>query len=140
METIELVSWSAFEREIDENFLRQIESADIALPFYFRGQADAIWRLETTLERFIGPNRRIDRYYDTISRIQPEIETFTDQSWDLPSSEDYINRPKPYPFLENDTITSYMQYLRHFGYPSPLLDWTRSPFVAAYFAFKDITS
>ena len=31
-----------------------------------------------------------------------------------------------------------MVYLRHHGFPSPLLDWSRSSYVAAFFAFRDL--
>ena len=34
----------------------------------------------------------------------------------------------------------YLAHLRHNGFPSPLLDWSRSPYVAAYFAFSGASS
>ena len=38
--------------------------------------------------------------------------------------------------LEDWEFYEYLVFLRHYGFPSPLLDWTQSPYIAAFFAFQ----
>ena len=80
-------------------------------------------------------------YYRLISSIKPAVETFSTTRWDFPpfsstiekSSRDY----EEFSSFPQGNIYRYMVYLRHHGFPSPLLDWTASPYIATFFAFRE---
>ena len=110
-------------------------------PFLFRGQSDATWGLTTTLERYLPCRVRIDDYYTGIWRAKSQIETFTGLQWDVPPPSEISKRLEtktspPYGILPG---YEYLVYLRHHSFPSPLLDWSQSPYVVAFFAFNQAT-
>jgi FRG domain len=141
MEIKELQSWDNFESVLEEltqsgDGQKELSGSELL----FRGQSNANWKLETTLERSMGTKMPMMEYFDLINRVQPRIETFTDRNWkkiewkefyEWLNKTDTMNRSR-FPAYD------YMVYLRHYGFPSPLLDWTASPYVATYFAFRDI--
>ena len=144
---ITLRTWDDFEDQIAQLFSKRLErkrATDQYISDYlFRGQPDSTWRLTSTLERFTNTLLTLEEYYRILCATKPQVETFTAAKWDqVPSLADYLKEigdeqllpPGRFPAYE------YFAYLRHHGFPSPLLDWTRSPYVAAYFAFRDVCS
>lgn len=140
MDAITLTNWSDLENFVDDIDKRY--AAERITPLLFRGQQDATWKAETSLEREVGSGLQVLDYYGIIARIQPEIQSFTGNVWEpilstvpsrLFSHYDQLSgmwRSGAFPALE------YMAFLRHHGFPSPLLDWSRSLYVAAFFATR----
>jgi hypothetical protein len=130
--------WEDFEHEVSIIFenheIRRKASPELChhFPPIFRGQAKEwgkeSFELKTTLERFSNKLYSRNDYYQILQAIAPAIEGFTSKSWNISFDE----KDKPLPSLEY----GFMIYLRQHGFPSPLLDWTRSPYVAAFFAFN----
>ncbi|MGC1378529.1 MAG: FRG domain-containing protein [Anaerolineales bacterium] len=145
-----LKSWAEFRTEIDkirldygyhEYPIGNGQTHKHKNTILFRGQASAKWPLKTTLERETDKEFTFMRYLSDARYIIPELESYTGIKWDyLPNVSDFYgvigNRnkvfgPDPFPDYE------YWVYLRHHGYPSPFLDWSESPYIAAYFAMCD---
>ncbi len=133
---INALSWDDLEqilKDLKEEHPEKIQE------FLYRRRAKSKWKLETTLERRLRKKIKIYDYYDFIVTFKGKIETVTNKTWAILSKEKYSNWLKE---MRSDSIIGfpeceYFAYLRHHGFPSPLLDWSKSPYVAAYFAMNE---
>jgi len=135
---IDVVDWENFQGKLKD--LRRGLSEDSS-PLLFRGQGNSEWQLRTTLERAGRERMKFSAYHELISRIRPAVETFTESNWKFPNygsgTEKLFEDYDAYAHFPSVAVYRYMVYLRHHGFPSPLLDWSRSPSVAAFFAFRE---
>jgi hypothetical protein len=86
----------------------------------FRGQRDSTWALETSLERVVA------------TRNGPAVENYMLQEFKRRAFH-YLTAER----IPNDEHKmEWLALLQHHGAPTRLLDWTRSPYVAAFFALE----
>ncbi len=95
--------------------------------------------LQTTLARSSAKSWTLNSYCKLILNLAPEIESYIGRNFNLPMWNGFekvlykhFNESRPY---LSPKLYGYLIYLRQHGFPSPLLDWSASPYIAAYFAF-----
>lgn len=134
------------EKELTWNEFKGLVHKLDSTEYIYRGQASTEWALEPTLARFIRRDNILAKEYynsfllvcsDDRIRKHPYLQNFNFSD---------IEHPIKIGLLYGDSAhKEQMQYLfdfmiclRHLGFPSPFLDWTRNYKVAAFFAASNL--
>ncbi len=104
----------------------------------YRGQPDPRWNLSSTWERYIerlnnAPSDARDlemfRSVDYEPTRDFSLRIFMEYASRIPDLPDFLNDNT------QKSVPDKWAFSRHFGLKTPFLDWSQSPFVAAFWAF-----
>lgn len=99
----------------------------------YRGQPNAEWKLQSTLDRYLGINddrpQDAGSYAHLITKEKNLIQSFIHQA------PKYLNTIEK--MYLNDRPNQIV-ICRHYGVPTRVIDWTTSPYVSLYFACHKI--
>ena len=103
-----LKTWADFKKLVD----------DLSESWAFRGQANAGWHLENAIER----TDFIHLYKGIEAEFLAEFQR---------GARNYLQKDQT-----PEHLIEWLALMQHHGAPTRLLDFTRSPFIASYFAFE----
>lgn len=107
----------------------------------FRGHSDPSWRLSSTVDRRLLIDGEVLR--DGIPMENPSLKSMNGREWYESECTNLIERFRRFsagmPGIPDGLSDLEMWAIgRHYGLLSPYLDWTGSPYIAAFFAFEKI--
>jgi hypothetical protein len=122
--TIEIDSWSRF-----TEFSTRVTMHDLdVIAYLMRGQADESWPLMPSLLRNFPPGVNVNEAL--------KVEKFGISEFRMQAHLHLPVSVLPSTSLSKDPITEWWALMQHHNAPTRLLDWTLSPYVAAYYAVE----
>jgi hypothetical protein len=122
---VQVDSWHAFSDALEE----ALDGYNEPPTYVFRGQADSTWLLEPSLLR---------RLRDVQNRASAhEIELHLEEEFKAQAAL-FPETKSMWPILGAAGRTNAWAFMQHHCCATRLLDWTSSPFVAAYFAVNEL--
>jgi hypothetical protein len=104
-----------------DGFKNAVNNLD-AKKYIFRGHENKEWRLRSSFYRSGRAN--LERYLlNDVADLQKIFSIVSPHTFNLSDPLQY---------------GAFLNLAQHHGYPTPLLDWTWSPYIAAFFAFHKI--
>jgi hypothetical protein len=120
---------------------RNLSVSEIESRFLFRGQCDSKWKLQTSLDREGRGIVDLGHYWEFACDIAASMKNRAGVSRLPKATRDNTNSSFIHYHLARNRMLpnqALLCYLRHHGFPSPLLDWTESRYVALFFAYSEM--
>lgn len=119
IKTVECKNWSDFKSEIEKLFSDKPFQKGVYL---FRGHGSMKWPLISAFDRWFKGDKT-----EKPTAFKKLFDFFKKQTEGM----------KIDPHIENDE-KSFLALAQHYNLPTRLLDWTESPYIAAFFAYCNI--
>lgn len=103
----------------------------------FRGHSCPNWKLSSTWERKIRNRRSYNRPYSRRNIFEPDGGYERERDNGLRQFKHLATAMPEIPLQMSDPDNDWWALGRHYGLDTPLLDWSRSPFVAAFWALAE---
>lgn len=100
----------------------------------WRGANDASFKNYTSLQRINFSTKKYNTVKDVINYIGQLDKQF--DNWNNGLFKKYYDNYK----INRIPLYAKLSILRHYGVPSPILDWTKNPFIALFFAIHESKS